>query len=590
MATPILPSPPSTNILNPDNVSGLVVNKGSLNTLQSIQKPQAFGDQLKDITKQKIIASATQGRLTKLLKEKAALIKEGIQLDIKHNTYVNITLEQKRTPKKQIVNGKETDIPAELTEAEYQTALILENGGTLPNGQVIKGNYPSAKENLDKRKQENQKQIDDFLKDPFAKQKAKLKELKLRRKKRKKRSKEEKRNAKRARLKSILKSARAAKALAPVAMVMISNKVAEIISQSDRIGKLVNDTNRIIEEANLSNDPVKLQTAQISRNNAVRIITDNENKLKKINSDIQRISTYISIFSIIVTIISAIPIPTAVPPGIGIPTNLIIKFVKILDKANRIVLILGSYIPSVLMTLDKAIQILRDYKSRLLNINGAIDNASTNSENPEDFLTPVQGTQSPSGADFPEYNGFKFALREEDNPKFIVRGYKRRYAVAINASGVEVLKSEYSFTLDPNDLIEQLKLLIDQRGLSAYSRNPNPFGSGAGTGRGGIGGAGTGANTTQLLLSTPSSSTVSTAKKAAFTQPPQEKTIKAGPFTQKIPLSLKEKAMYAGIAAGSPEPSSKVGAIKILAEDRKWQAAFKRYRNKASSDILKLES
>jgi hypothetical protein len=255
---------------------------------------------------------------------------------------------------------------------------------------------------------------------------------------------------------------------------MISNKIAEIIAQSDKIGKLVNDTNKIIEEANLSNNPEKLQNAKTLRDNAVKIITDNENKLKKINSDIQRISTYISIFSIIVTIISAIPIPTSVPPGVGIPTSLIIRFVKILDKANRIVLILGSFIPSVLMTLNKSIEILRDYRSRLLNINGVIDEAATGSENPDDFLTPP-----PGGEDFPEYNGFKFALREEDNPKFVVRGFKRRYAVAINTAGVEILRSEYSFTLDPNDLIEQLKLLIDnnQQSLSTIQTNILPVSS-----------------------------------------------------------------------------------------------------------------
>jgi len=37
--------------------------------------------------------------------------------------------------------------------------------------------------------------------------------------------------------------------------------------------------------------------------------------------------------------------------------------------------------------------------------------------------------------------------------------------VAINRDGVEQLKSEYSFTLDPNDLVEQLKLVIDQKNL-----------------------------------------------------------------------------------------------------------------------------
>jgi hypothetical protein len=64
------------------------------------------------------------------------------------------------------------------------------------------------------------------------------------------------------------------------------------------------------------------------------------------------------------------------------------------------------------------------------------------------------------------YKGFKFQIKEEQDPRFTVRGtIKRRYAVAINRQGVEVLKSEYSFTLDPNDLIDQLKLVIDKQKL-----------------------------------------------------------------------------------------------------------------------------
>ena len=46
-------------------------------------------------------------------------------------------------------------------------------------------------------------------------------------------------------------------------------------------------------------------------------------------------------------------------------------------------------------------------------------------------------------------------------------GNKRRYAVALDRSGFTVLQSEPSFTLDPNVLIEELKLEIDKRNLEA---------------------------------------------------------------------------------------------------------------------------
>jgi hypothetical protein len=48
-----------------------------------------------------------------------------------------------------------------------------------------------------------------------------------------------------------------------------------------------------------------------------------------------------------------------------------------------------------------------------------------------------------------------------------VAGNSRRYAVALNRDKNEVLQSQRSFTLDPDILIEELKLIIDQQNLKA---------------------------------------------------------------------------------------------------------------------------
>jgi hypothetical protein len=584
--TPTPPTPTNGNVAS-------LVPSNTLTNLSKSASPKTFGDQLPKIAAVTVLAAASKTKLAKLTKEKAVLIQEGIQLDIQYQVTL-LKLEQAKTPKKQIQNGQTVEIPAELTEEEYQTALIVEKGGILPNGQQIKGNYPTAKENLQKRKDENQKAINDIIKDPFKTQKDKLKKLKDKLKKREKKTKEEKRAARKAKKKAILQGAKRAKSLVPVVTLFLVDKIANIIAQNDRIGQLVDNTNATIEEANLSSDPIKLQNAKLARDNAIRIITDNENKIRKINDDIKRISTYITIFSTIVNIISAIPIPTSVPPGIGIPVNLIMRFVKILDKANRIILSLSAYLPTILLSLDKAIQILIDYKSQLLNINEIIDRAAVSTD-VYDLETGTSSTDSfltePTGTDgFEPYKGFRFAIKEEENPKFVVRGYKRRYAVAINDANIEILKSEYSFTLDPNDLIEQLKLLIDQNNLSSKSgRGVNNL-SNQNITQQNQNSSQRNQNTQQPSFQLPSSSDIAAAQSAVMRQPPQEKIIKAGPFNQKIPLSVIEKAKYIGIAAASPEPSSKLGAIKILAEDKKWQAEYKKYQKSTGDKILKLPS
>ena len=55
--------------------------------------------------------------------------------------------------------GRVIEIPPTLSDEEYQIALIVENGGTLPNGKIVEGNYPTAKKDLQSKKDKNQKDI-----------------------------------------------------------------------------------------------------------------------------------------------------------------------------------------------------------------------------------------------------------------------------------------------------------------------------------------------------------------------------------------------------------------------------------------------
>lgn len=439
MAETITPNTTPPQPSTPGNVSALV-SPDVVANLKASQQPQAFGDQLAVAAVAAGTNAALNSTIAKLYKKKADLIKEGIALDVNHQKKL-LELEKLHTPAKQVINGQAVDIPPQLNDEEYETAVKVENT-----------NYAAAKENLAKRKADNQKDIDDYLADPFAKQKEKRKKRKEARAKAKQKTKAEKQAARKQRRKAVLQNAK--KTLVPILTLLLTNKIAEIISQNDKIQQLVNEANVIIEAANISNNPIQLDNAKVVRNNAITIIQNNEDKIIKINEQIQRITIYITIFSTIFSILSSIPIPTSVPPGIGIPVNVITKIIILLEKANKIVLALSALLPTVIVSLEKAIQILEELKAQLLPINGEL----------ESKLPPVPVN---FGTDYPPYKGFKFALREENNPRFVVRGNKRHYAVAINQQNIEVLKSESSFTLDPNDLIEQLKLVIDQQNLVA---------------------------------------------------------------------------------------------------------------------------
>jgi hypothetical protein len=437
MAETITPNttPPQPPV--PGNVSALV-SPDIVANVKASQQPQSFGDQLAKAAVAAGTNAALNSTIARLYKQKADLIKEGITLDINHQRKLN-QLEKLHTPAKKVENGQVVDIPPQLSDEEYEAAVKAEDI-----------NYAAAKENLAKRKEENQKDIDDYLADPFAKQKEKRKKRKEARNKAKQRTREEKQASRKQRRKAVLQNAK--KTLVPILTLLLTNRIAEVISQNNKIQQLVDEANIIIEAANVSNNPLQLENAKIVRNNAITVIQSNEQKIIRINEQIQRITIYITIFSTIFSILSSIPIPTSVPPGIGIPVNAITKIVILLEKANKIVLALSALLPTVIVSLEKAIQILEELKTQLLPINGEL----------ESKLPPVPVR---FGTDYPPYKGFKFALREENNPRFVVRGNKRHYAVAINKQNIEQLKSEPSFTLDPNDLIEQLKLVIDQQNL-----------------------------------------------------------------------------------------------------------------------------
>jgi hypothetical protein len=120
--------------------------------------------------------------------------------------------------------------------------------------------------------------------------------------------------------------------------------------------------------------------------------------------------------------------------------NLIITLVKILEKANKIILALSALIPIIITILDKAISILEDYKAQLLNINGILEKASADGTNPSLLNTNgANGDGSNYGEVQTGYKGFKFAIREDNSFGVHVGQYKRHYAVAIDKYNVDVL-------------------------------------------------------------------------------------------------------------------------------------------------------
>ena len=268
-------------------------------------------------------------------------------------------------------------------------------------------------------------------------------------------------------LKDLLKGAIKAAKKNPVPTIMAALTITcQLISvRNKKIEELVDSVNNVIDNIKSKED---VKTATLLRNNAIRVIKENEAKINSIKGTLERIALLLSVMDIILFLADVLlPIPTPSPaPDFVTPSKE--RFRKVYETAVEVITGLLAAIAIIGNLLDRIIEELEDQKERLKEIDAFFDEPSNLEAFDRTDLDKALAAISPSG-NFGDlntgYKGFRFALKEENDPKFVVAGNKRRYAVALNRDGNEVIQSSRSFTLDPDILIEELKLIIDQQNL-----------------------------------------------------------------------------------------------------------------------------
>ena len=422
----------------PSNVNiSSVISPDVLKNISKASAIKTFGDQLVNKAKDKVI-SVVEGKIGELKKNIEDITKKTVTLGINHNT------ELKRLE----VENKNK----QLTDEQYNEAVIVENAA-----------YDLAVKNSENEITKLKEDLAKIISDPYRKIKEERLKRKNRIKQRRAKNKAERSKARRNLAIKVIKNA--AKTLAPIIALQLTNQLIAVISQREKLEVLVNQVNDYIISANT---PETIQIAINLRNNTITLINNSISKLQKIKKVTEQITIYITVFSIIVAILSSIPIPTAVPPGIGIPINVITKIVKALEKANKLIASLSVILAICTVLLENEIFKLNELILRLKEISQLLDQSTLQNLNNQE-LTNLTSNLLTNIDQFGEYKGFKFKIKEEQTlgaqQAVVVKGNKRHYAVAVNRDGVEVIKSDYSFTLDPNDLVEQLKLIIDQQNL-----------------------------------------------------------------------------------------------------------------------------
>jgi hypothetical protein len=429
------------------NVSSLIPSSIN-NTLSQITTPQAFGDQVINSSVTKLKTSSL-GRIEVLKNDIQVIVKKTLDLEVKHaKTLAELNL--KFNPPK--------PVKPSLTPEEYAQSVTNENKS-----------YTEEKTLLQQEKLLLQQKLQDILNDPYKKIKDSGSRLKkkinsLKQQIGNKKNKEKKRLS----LK-VLKNA--GKSLTPIIALQGTKLLFEIVNNNKKLQDLVDNTNAVIDAAVTQQD---INNARVLRNSTLSILNDNERKLSSFAKIISNLNKIVFVLNIILQLSKKIlPIPTP-SPSVDVVTPPKEKFrakyetaVKLVDGLNVLIAIFQGI-------LDAQLSDLNDLKNQLQNINDLLDNAALNNLSDSELQDLINNLQnqvsSINSTTFPEYKGFKFAIKEEETlgaqQAIVVRGtIKRRYAVAIDKDGVEVLKSELSFTLDPPDLVEQLKLIIDQQNL-----------------------------------------------------------------------------------------------------------------------------
>ena len=248
------------------------------------------------------------------------------------------------------------------------------------------------------------------------------------------------------------------KTLGPQAIVIVLSYLVN--AQTTRLTKEVTNLELLVDKTNAVIDNIKTQqdvaNARILRNRALILLTNCENKLRRIKKIVDVVAKVLQVMNIVILALQAIATLAPIPAVRAIASAAVSKFLPIVSG-------LATIVASVSRILESLLARILDARARLKNIDDILNNKIESNTFDNTKITNNYGKLGLIiGAD---YLGFKFVIKEESNTT--VKGIKRRYAVAVNKDGNEVVKSQASFTLDPDVLIEELKLIIDQRNLQA---------------------------------------------------------------------------------------------------------------------------
>jgi hypothetical protein len=458
-------NPPTSGDMKSNVSSFIPAGLGS--TLSQIQNPTTFGDQLANQAKQQVIA-VILGPIQKLKAEIEKVINDRIKLETDHvNTLLDLTNKSIATITYDPY-GTSVTVPPVLSPDEYQAAIIKENTS-----------YEASKIINDNDRKRLEERFQKLILDPYNKIKKDITDFTKSKDTLKTRIKGLKGQMDKQKLQQL--TLNIAKTIIVTTSSLLTQQLITTISNNSSLQDLVNKTNVIIDAAETID---QINQARIARNGCINKINQQEARIQAAIKVLNTINVILTVFNILNRILTLLNIPS--PLGVAAKPLAILNVnaAKILDGISAAVCILIPILNGAVYVLEDLKRQLRDINQKIeektlallsdVDLTDYLDQIKYSSDDPinninlQDLNTlsglinqPINPISNNLGA----YKGFTFFTREENDPKFNVRGNKRHYVVAVDTKNVERIKSDYSFTLNPTQLVTQLKLVIDQQNL-----------------------------------------------------------------------------------------------------------------------------
>lgn len=254
---------------------------------------------------------------------------------------------------------------------------------------------------------------------------------------------------------------------------------SSVYKESINVDKLQTTANNLLETLKIKHQGSTITDAEIvvykpiyesltlSYNRSNAVSTSASSRLRTIDRVISTINTMANTLNVLVNVLQVLPVPIApfTPMGIVITlsgrlsnaSSIISEIKQFLNPATLVLQTLITKYNELISKLSVLNQTLNEIlallvtKSTTFKSEIVLDNTIEMSFSSSFGVSNILGT----------YKAYTFVLKTDNDPAFNVGGITRKYAVAL-LDGKEMYYSDKSYTLNPDILIEQLKLQIDQ--------------------------------------------------------------------------------------------------------------------------------